>query len=419
MLDTNVFMHFQTFDEVEWNTIAGAPEVCLLLTSVVLRELDKFKNDPVSEWRRQRARTILGKLEALLLSGAPSGRAQVRNGVVLSAYMQEPATDWAALGLDPQIADDRLIASILAFGQATPQAQMRLVSNDLGLRLKADHHGIMAIDPASSVRRLDSATEESRRNAQLTRQVAELERQVQESALQRALTFQDERLTALASGNGWVPLVGIAMFVMHLIPLHALDTPSTMRIDLANLDFRGATVAPSQAAMGLSVQPNFQGTAIVEWHALPGVADTQCKAYGYAQFYRTGIIEIVNADIIRDETLAGVPIIRATVIEEEGIYLLPRMLQNLQTIGATPPILVAVSLVGVRGRTIPRKEYLAGLKPGSLIGDDILRLPEVTLDALTGDAATLLKPAFDVLWNACGHAGSPNYAEDGSWAPRV
>jgi len=44
-IDTNVLIHGKTFDELDWPEIVGASEVCLVLATVVLKELDKHKNE--------------------------------------------------------------------------------------------------------------------------------------------------------------------------------------------------------------------------------------------------------------------------------------------------------------------------------------------------------------------------------------
>ena len=43
--DTNFFLHFQYFKDVDWPALIGSETVVIVITSPVLRELEKFKND--------------------------------------------------------------------------------------------------------------------------------------------------------------------------------------------------------------------------------------------------------------------------------------------------------------------------------------------------------------------------------------
>ncbi len=44
-LDTNVFLHFQRFDTVDWPKVLGVQQVCLMLTTTVMEELNHYKDD--------------------------------------------------------------------------------------------------------------------------------------------------------------------------------------------------------------------------------------------------------------------------------------------------------------------------------------------------------------------------------------
>lgn len=116
-LDANVLIHFRAFQEVDWPQKLQARHVYLVLVPTVLRELNKYKDDNKNEARRRRVRSILPRLEGLLEQPTSSSPATARLGVSIFDIPREPKVDWSALGLDPLIEDDRLIASIIEFGQ--------------------------------------------------------------------------------------------------------------------------------------------------------------------------------------------------------------------------------------------------------------------------------------------------------------
>lgn len=84
--DTNVLLHYQFFDEVDWHSQLGVTSVTLVFAPVVLAELDRHK---WSGSRREKARatSVLKKIAALGLSTTPVG---IRPGVDALALDAEP-----------------------------------------------------------------------------------------------------------------------------------------------------------------------------------------------------------------------------------------------------------------------------------------------------------------------------------------
>jgi hypothetical protein len=80
-------------------------------------------------------------------------------------------------------------------------------------------------------------------------------------------------------------------------------------------------------------------------------------------------------------------------------------------IGVTPPIVVMLSLLNVKGA-----KMFGGYSPfteDDNVDRDHLLVPEVMAESFASDGAQLLKPTFDIIWNACGHSGSQSYGADG------
>jgi predicted ribonuclease YlaK len=65
-LDTNVFLHFQRFDTVDWPEILSVQQVYLMLTTTVMEELNHHKDDAKNPGRQKRAKEILSRLEKIL-----------------------------------------------------------------------------------------------------------------------------------------------------------------------------------------------------------------------------------------------------------------------------------------------------------------------------------------------------------------
>src|SRR6266516_3895674 len=151
-LDTNILHHFQTFDEVDWPSVLHTNQVCLVLAPITLREVDKHKDDYTNERRRKRARMLLSKLKYLLESETTTEQLpQVRRNVTLMALSQEPMINWAAEQLDPNVDDDRLLASILDFSHQHASVKVLLLTADFLVRLKSKAYDIQALAPEGLV----------------------------------------------------------------------------------------------------------------------------------------------------------------------------------------------------------------------------------------------------------------------------
>ena len=57
--------------------------------------------------------------------------------------------------------------------------------------------------------------------------------------------------------------------------------------------------------------------------------------------------------------------------------------------------------------------------PGYPIDSDSLVLPEVIVDSFVTSPNHILKPMFDLIWNACGLPSSTNFDHNGNWVSRV
>lgn len=87
-----------------------------------------------------------------------------------------------------------------------------------------------------------------------------------------------------------------------------------------------------------------------------------------------------------------------------------------EKLGVDPPVLVMLTLIGVRGyrMTVSAPDFEAGVP----IDRDDLVVPEIPFEGYETDpqaVAARMRPAFDAVWNACGFPRSPNYGPDGLW----
>jgi len=132
----------------------------------------------------------------------------------------------------------------------------------------------------------------------------------------------------------------------------------------------------------------------------------------YVQFFRNGIIESVRTKIIED--YEGQRIIKGSYIEEVLIQSTEKYISLLKQLDVQPPILLFLTLANVRNAEmfISGMQFFASFH-NTKIDKDILRIPELIIENYDIQIDKFLKPAFDMIWNACGYDGSQNYNNEG------
>ena len=132
----------------------------------------------------------------------------------------------------------------------------------------------------------------------------------------------------------------------------------------------------------------------------------------YVQLFRNGIIEATEDGLLLPEH--NEKILPITTIEGDLIMSISSYLQIQKIIRVEPPILVFLTLAGVKDH------YYYDLRRGRrkyTIDRDTLQLPEVLIEDFNVNVGEIMKPCFDAIWNACGISKSPNYNENGVWVP--
>jgi hypothetical protein len=132
------------------------------------------------------------------------------------------------------------------------------------------------------------------------------------------------------------------------------------------------------------------------------------------QIFRSGVIESVESMILSRD---GSNLIPTFTLEQQIIEHTGRCLNLVQRLGIEVPIYVYITMTGVSGQKLGLDRTRINYDD-TPIPVDILNLPEVVFESFEQDVPTILHPAFDLLWQACGIPGSVNYDADGNWTGR-
>ncbi len=224
-----------------------------------------------------------------------------------------------------------------------------------------------------------------------------------ETTGQHIRRFRAERLSNIVAGETPVLIQEGSKAVLHIVPLSAFapgtsPSPSLPVIDILKL----RPIRPG--SMGWSHRINFDGVVTFAQYQDTGTPFT------YLQLFRNGAIEAVDMRLVSE--YEGTRIITGNSYEAVLIGAVEQFLSVQREIGTQPPLLIMLSLLGVRGCTM-FVGYL-GQERDTVDRNDLL-IPEVLVDSFESDIGTVMRPVFDALWNATGHPGSPSYDDAGKW----
>lgn len=169
-LDTNIFLHYRSIEELDWLTLTQSSEVLLIVPPLVLRELDKHKHSHPSAKVKKRARSVVARLNELF---ERSETALLRPGTTLTVIPLEPTIDFAAHQLRSDISDDFLIGTIIEYRQNHPQADVAVVAADYGLKLKAKAKGLAIVSLDDTFRLPEEDDSSEKRIKQLEAELRE------------------------------------------------------------------------------------------------------------------------------------------------------------------------------------------------------------------------------------------------------
>ena len=132
-LDTNIFLEFRPLKDIPWCKELNTTEISLVVTSVVMRELDKHKSSS-NRRKSKRAKDALRFLE----NADVKDISEISKNVSLCFVRHEPKrATLEANNLSTSVPDDLLIARAIEFASASESHTVAVVSGDFGVRLKA------------------------------------------------------------------------------------------------------------------------------------------------------------------------------------------------------------------------------------------------------------------------------------------
>ena len=218
--------------------------------------------------------------------------------------------------------------------------------------------------------------------------------------------FKIERIAQLVSDNLPLPFYEGGKIVLHLIPLESFGP--NYSIDLNPIVSNPAKLRPIYSS-GWNHRINLEGV-------LSYSGGRNDKSHSCVQLYRNGIVEGVEGLILhagRDKK-----IIPSLTYELELLKSLTEYLNLLKELGVNMPIVIFLTLIGAKDWEIGVDRMKFGGDEYYKIDRDILQLPETIIESYDTEPKDILRPMFDLIWNACGYKRSYNFDEAGNWVAK-
>ena len=164
-LDTNIFLHFQDFEKIDWLSESFSEACKLVIPPVVIDELDEKKIG--TNKIGNRARKVLNRFEQL----AEMGNARIKENIDFEILLLKPSREiYETNELNFDEKDHRLIASMIQFSEGCDLNEILLCSNDIGPRLRAKMYGIRSLKLDSKYLIPDQISEEEKEIKNLQRE---------------------------------------------------------------------------------------------------------------------------------------------------------------------------------------------------------------------------------------------------------
>jgi hypothetical protein len=223
-----------------------------------------------------------------------------------------------------------------------------------------------------------------------------------EGIVQSIRRFRQERVATIEADQGPVLLHQGPKVVFHVIPLSAfVDSPQI------TFDTRHDVIRPlGFSTGGFATRHTLEG--LVSYTGREDIVD---GVYAYTLLFRSGIIEAAGAMIggsdshgrfVAPEAVEW-PLLRDFKVYNE--FLAKRSID--------PPYYIFLSLIGVREHRLYMRRNI--FSPTLTQRQDVILIPELTVDDSNQTVERILRPLFDLFWNAFGLPRSASFDENGKY----
>jgi hypothetical protein len=217
---------------------------------------------------------------------------------------------------------------------------------------------------------------------------------------QRITEFRASRIANIVGDGAPVRLQEGLRIILHLVPITAF----TSFQQLAVQDYRNLykSLFPAAGGSFASYHLNFDGLVVYS-------GKEQNVSLAYTQLFRSGILEFVRVYAARGEERY----IMSERHEDELLKSYNAGIGVLRKVGIDPPLIVFLTLANAKGYRLRlgHREHLFQDDPVPF-DRDVMLIPDIQVESFDQRDIDVLRPMFDIVWNAGGYEHSLNFDEN-------
>jgi Putative DNA-binding domain len=222
---------------------------------------------------------------------------------------------------------------------------------------------------------------------------------------ERIRSFHMDRLVKIVAGDTPIPMSQIGKVVVHVIPLPSFV--DGRMADIVSLLDKGHDVPVPLDLLGVLYAHTVNLDGYLNYAQVPG-----SRYKSYAQFFRNGAVEGVGELRTDDDVTSKFLTRDLTNVVLSRVH---QYLHVLKAYGMGLPVYVYLSICNAT-RTVHRyAPYRGTVAETAPLGREIIACPEIYIDNFELDLIDAMRPAFNTLWNAVGHAHCERYYHLAKW----
>lgn len=227
---------------------------------------------------------------------------------------------------------------------------------------------------------------------------------VSDQHVDRVRAFVVDRLLRIEQGRVPVALEPGAKMVLHVLPVASLSSRNQHQLVVPKLE---RTNFPIFSGGPRASKPNLEGFVVCDGRR------GGCQSY--TQVFRSGAAE---AAVVFGQFDSGEHALAGGRIEHLVNRLLEDLVKQLHGREVPGPYVITLSFVDVAGYEM-QSNSVFGNHDRYRYPETMMMLPDVLLETPEEfESWTIMRPIFDVMWNAFEYDGSPNYDNAGKWHVR-
>jgi hypothetical protein len=229
----------------------------------------------------------------------------------------------------------------------------------------------------------------------------------------RAAAIRIDRYAQIIAGETPVPLSGQILIIAHAIPYASIGNDALVEM---------RTIAQHAELFPPFYSESQWGRFNVDGYVTQLQVGRETRTPGYAQLFRTGILETVDSEMISEREPGRGVWLPSTTFARSLFDFIARTKRLYQVLDVPPPVSIDIIFKGVKTCTLAISDHWGfhHHQTARPFHRDVVRLPQMVLEEFDAELQpeVLARPLLDALWQGAGLQRCLDYNESGAWKPR-